>query len=58
MKRIPGSYHFISSHIRLTALFLREMQVSFLFGVRRVNVRRIYGSIAKDLKFDWSIQVT
>ena len=32
MKRISGSYHFISSQIRLTALSLREMQVSFLFG--------------------------
>ena len=34
---------------------LREVQVGFLFGFQRVNVGRIYSSITKDLKFDWSI---
>ena len=34
------------------------MQVSFSLVLRRVNVGRIYSSIAKDLKFNWLIQVT
>ena len=32
MKQISGSHHLSSSQIRLTALSLREMQASFLFG--------------------------
>ena len=58
MKGISGSYHFISLQIRLTALSLRETQVSFLFGASASKCREIYSSIAKDLKFDWSIQAT
>ena len=36
----------------------RECKLVFCLVLRRVNVGRIYSSIAKDLKFDWSIQVT
>ena len=57
MKRISGSYHFISSQIRLTALSLREMQVNFLFGASARKCRENL-KMAKDLKFDWSIQAT
>ena len=63
MKRISGSHYFlICSQIRLTALSLTLVCTSTWMEVcsvlRRVYVMRIYSSIAKDLKFDWSIQVT
>ena len=55
----------ICSQIRLTALsislrraHLREWKLVFCLVLWRVYVKRIYSSIAKDLKFDWSIQVT
>ena len=58
MKRISGLPNFISPQIQLTALSLRECKLVFCLVLRRVNVGRIYSSIAADLKFDWSIQVT
>ena len=58
MKQIPGSHHFIFSQIWQTALSLCECKLVFCLVLRRVNVGRICSSIAKDLKFDCSIQVT
>ena len=39
MKTISGSFHFISPQIQLTALSLREMQVSFLFSASAPKCR-------------------
>ena len=58
MKRISCSHYFIYSQIWLTALSLFECKLVFCLVLRRVYVGRIYSSIAKDLKFDWPIQVT
>ena len=58
MKRISHSHHFISSQTQLTTLPLRECRLVFCLVLRRLNIGRIYGSIARDPKFDWSIQVT
>ena len=58
MKRISHSHHIVSSQTRLTTLPLRECKLVFCLVLRRLNVGRIYGSIARDLKFDWPIQVT
>ena len=57
-----GKIPFLMTMIRLTALFLTLVCTSMWMEVcsmlRHVYVRRTYSSIAKDLKFDWSIQVT
>ena len=37
---------------------LHELKLGFCLVLWRVYVRRIYGSITKDYKSDWSIQVT
>ena len=37
---------------------LRECKLVFCLVLRSLHVRRIYNLIAKNLKFDWSIQVT
>ena len=63
MKRISGSHYFLDlfTNQRLTVLSLTSvrtstwMEVSFFAWC--VYVRRIYSSIAKDLKFNWSTQV-
>ena len=49
---------FVCSQIRLTALSLYEFKSVFCSALRRVYVGRIHSSIAKILKFDWSMQVT
>ena len=58
MKRISHSHSFISSQIRLDELSLPEYKLVFCLMLRHVNVGRIYSSIAEDLKFDWSVQIT
>ena len=61
MKQISGSHHCISSQIRLNTLcemLYVKCRLAFCLVLRPVNVERIYGSIPKDLKFDWSIQFT
>ena len=42
----------------LTALFLGECKLVFCSVLQHVYVGRIYSSIAQNLKFDWSVQVT
>ena len=49
---------FVCSKIRLTALSLCEFQSVFCSVIRHVYVRKIYSSIPKKLKFDWSMQFT
>ena len=51
-------HHFISSQIRLTALSLREMQVSFLFGASARTCRENLYFDRQKIEMDWSIQVT
>ena len=65
MKRISGSHYFLdlfknptNCYLLLQCTHLREWKLVFCSVLRRVYVRRIYSSIAKDLKSDWSIQVT
>ena len=65
MKRISGSHYFphlftnsTSVHPSLTALSLAECKLTFCSVLQRVYVGRIYSSIAQNLKFDWSVQVT
>ena len=65
MKRISGSHYFLdlftnptNCYLLLRCTHLREWKLVFCSVFRRVHVRRIYSLIAKDLKFDWSIQVT
>ena len=45
-------------YLLLRCAHLREWKLVFCSVFWQVYVRRIYSSIAKDLKFDWSIQVT
>ena len=53
MNGLSGSHSsFACSQVQLTALLV------FCLVPRRVYVVGIYGSIAKDSKFDWTIQVT
>ena len=49
---------FVCSKIRLTALSLCECKSVICSVIRHVYVRKIYSSIPKKLKFDWSMQVT
>ena len=65
MKRISGSHYFFdlftnptNCYLLLRCAHLREWKLVFCSVLRRVYIRRIYSLIAKDLKFDWSIQVT
>ena len=65
MKLIFGSHHFLYLltksdlllYFLLRCAYRREWKLVFCSVLRRVCVRRIYSSIAKDLKFDWLIQV-
>ena len=56
MKRISGSHVCLLTN--LSVLSLRECKLIFCLVLRRVNVVRIYSSITKHSKLDWSIQVT
>ena len=65
MKRISGSHYFLdlftnptNCYLLLRCTHLREWKLVFCLVLRRAYVRRIYSLTAKDLKFDWSIQVT
>ena len=65
MKRISGSHYFLdlfknptNCYLLLRCAHLREWKLVFCSMFRRIYVRRIYSLNAKDLKFDWSIQIT
>ena len=65
MKWISGSHYFlplftnsIPQHLRLSVLSLCEFKLVFGSVLRRVYVGKIYNLIAKNLKFEWSVQVT
>ena len=61
MKRISGSHYFLCVFTNLT-LRPSDRTISFLWMkvvcsvLRRVNLRRIYCSVAQDMKFHWSTQ--
>ena len=64
MTRISGFHYFLhlftnstSRHVPVTALSLFELKLVWSV-LRRVDIGRLYSSIAQDLKFDWSIQIT
>ena len=58
MNFLAHTTSFVCSQVRLIALSLCECKSGFCSVLRRVYVGRIYSSIAKILKFDWSMQVT
>ena len=58
MNFLTHTTSFVCSKIRLIALSLCECKSVFCSVIRHVYVRKIYSSIPKKLKFDWSIQVT
>ena len=53
MNELSGSHYFLRLFTSTT-----NCAISFFSVPRRVYVGRIYSSIAKDLEFDWTIQVT
>ena len=60
-KFLPHTTSLSCSQINLFLIrfaHLRAWKLVFCSVLRRVYVRRIYRSIAKDMKFNWSIQVT
>ena len=58
MNFLAHTTSFVCSKIRLTALSLCKCKSVFCSVIRHVYVRKIYSSIPKKLKFDWSMQVT
>ena len=53
MNELSGSHYFLRLFTSTA-----NCAISFFSVPRRVYVGRIYSSIAKDLEFDWTIQVT
>ena len=64
MKRISGSHYFFDLFINPTnsdiylTLVCTSTRMEVCSVLRHLYVKRIYSSTAKDLKFDWSVQVT
>ena len=63
MKQVSGSHYFLCPftdltllHFPVTVLSLREWKL-VRSVLRHIDVGRIYSSIARNLNFDWSIQV-